>query len=91
MNLGFGDASALASHLADGLAHGEPLGRVRRLLDYETERQRSVIPMLAAIDSLEYLYGLSSSNPLVKLRTLGVNAVNSSTTMKGILATLAAG
>jgi len=90
VNLGFGDTAALARQIAEGLSLGEPFGSAQRLLDYETERQRRVVPMAAAIDALEHLYGVSSGGTLAAIRTLGVRVVDSSPVLKGIITNFAA-
>lgn len=52
-----------------------PLGDMQHLLEYETERQRHNLPMLAAIDLMKRLYSTNAA-PLVLLRTFGLQATN---------------
>lgn len=50
-------------------------GAMQHLLEYETERQRHNLPMMAAIDLMKRLYSTNSA-PMVLLRTLGLQATN---------------
>lgn len=45
-------------------------------MEYETERQRHIVPVMATVDSLNRLY-TSSFAPFILARTLGLQAVNS--------------
>ncbi|XP_043930657.1 ubiquinone biosynthesis monooxygenase COQ6, mitochondrial isoform X2 [Protopterus annectens] len=81
VNLGFGDVASLAHHLSRAAFDGKDLGSTRHLLQYETERQRHNLPMMAAIDLLKRLY--STNNALfVLLRTMGLQATNAVVPMK---------
>ncbi len=50
-------------------------GAMQHLLEYETERQRHNLPMMAAIDLMKRLYSTNAA-PVVLLRTFGLQATN---------------
>lgn len=50
-------------------------GAIQHLLEYETERQRHNLPMMAAIDLMKRLYSTDAA-PVVLLRTFGLQATN---------------
>ncbi|ESO01334.1 hypothetical protein HELRODRAFT_121890, partial [Helobdella robusta] len=70
VNLGFGDVISLAKVLEEAVLRGEELGNIRTLARYETDRQRSVLPMMATIDFLNRFYS-NDLSPLVLMRSLG--------------------
>uniref|UniRef100_A0A4W4GCA6 Ubiquinone biosynthesis monooxygenase COQ6, mitochondrial n=1 Tax=Electrophorus electricus TaxID=8005 RepID=A0A4W4GCA6_ELEEL len=74
-NLGFGDVSCLARVLSQAAFNGKDLGEMQHLLEYETERQRHNLPMMAATDLMKRLYSTNAA-PMVLLRTLGIQATN---------------
>ncbi|XP_076017847.1 ubiquinone biosynthesis monooxygenase COQ6, mitochondrial [Genypterus blacodes] len=74
-NLGFGDVSCLTQLLSQAAFDGKDLGALQHLLEYETERQRHNLPMMAAIDLMKRLYSTSAA-PAVLLRTFGLQATN---------------
>lgn len=83
VNLGFGDAECLIKALSDGVRSGRPLGDYVTLCNYETQRMRHNLPMMAAVDSLQKLY--CTDNPVFVLaRSLGLQIVNSNTTFKSL-------
>ncbi|XP_056409686.1 LOW QUALITY PROTEIN: ubiquinone biosynthesis monooxygenase COQ6, mitochondrial [Hyla sarda] len=75
VNMGFGDVASLVHHLSIAAFNGQDLGSTRHLLEYETERQRQNLPLMAAIDLLKRLYN-TKKPPIVLLRTLGLQATN---------------
>jgi len=52
------------------------LGNLEHLLDYESERQRRVVPMMGGIDCLNRLYS-NRIQPLVLLRNIGCHLTHS--------------
>ena len=50
-------------------------GAIQHLLEYETDRQRHNLPMMAAIDLMKRLYS-TNAPPAVFLRTFGLQATN---------------
>lgn len=48
---------------------------MQHLLEFETERQRHNLPMMAAIDLMKRMYS-SNAAPMVLLRTFGLQATN---------------
>lgn len=64
VNMGFRDIQNLEAKLSQGLCDGRELGDAMDLKHYETEAQRNNIPLMAAIDSLHWIY--TSNNTLVK-------------------------
>ncbi|XP_066551133.1 ubiquinone biosynthesis monooxygenase COQ6, mitochondrial isoform X3 [Amia ocellicauda] len=75
VNLGFGDVACLTRLLSQAAFDGKDVGSTQHLLEYETERQRHNLPMMAAIDLMKRLYSTNTA-PLVLLRTLGLQATN---------------
>ncbi|KAM9340819.1 ubiquinone biosynthesis monooxygenase COQ6, mitochondrial [Symphorus nematophorus] len=74
-NLGFGDVACLTQLLSQAAFNGKDLGAIQHLLEYETERQRHNLPMMAAIDLMKRLYSTNVA-PVVLLRTFGLQATN---------------
>ncbi|XP_071491225.1 ubiquinone biosynthesis monooxygenase COQ6, mitochondrial-like [Diadema antillarum] len=75
INLGFGDVTTLAEVLSEAAAQGKDLGSTTHLMDYESQRQRHVVPVMGTIDALKRLY--STNNPAaVLVRSLGLQATN---------------
>lgn len=56
-------------------------GAMQHLLEYETDRQRHNLPMMAAIDLMKRLYSTNAA-PVVLLRTFGLQATNMLPTLK---------
>ncbi|XP_034078475.1 ubiquinone biosynthesis monooxygenase COQ6, mitochondrial [Gymnodraco acuticeps] len=80
-NLGFGDVACLTKLLSQAAFDGKDLGAIQHLLEYETERQRKNLPMMAAIDLMKRLYSTNAA-PVVLLRTFGLQAANMIPTLK---------
>lgn len=75
VNMGFGDVASLVHHLSRAAFDGQDLGLTRHLLQYETDRQRQNVPLMATIDLLKRLYN-TKQPPIVLFRTLGLQATN---------------
>ncbi|KAJ7344982.1 hypothetical protein JRQ81_000932 [Phrynocephalus forsythii] len=75
VNMGFGDIACLTRHLSAAAFDGKDLGSLKPLLQYEAERQRHNVSLMAAIDLLKRLYS-TSATPFVLLRTWGLQATN---------------
>uniref|UniRef100_A0A8D0C1C6 Ubiquinone biosynthesis monooxygenase COQ6, mitochondrial n=1 Tax=Salvator merianae TaxID=96440 RepID=A0A8D0C1C6_SALMN len=75
VNMGFGDIACLAHHLSTAAFDGRDLGSLKHLLQYEGERQRHNLSLMAAVDLLKRLYSTSLA-PFVLLRTCGLQATN---------------
>lgn len=75
VNLGFGDVECLVSCLETSVYNGTDIGSLGYLLEYETQRQRHVVPSMAAIDALHRLYS-TELMPVVVLRSLGVTLLD---------------
>ncbi|XP_051942569.1 ubiquinone biosynthesis monooxygenase COQ6, mitochondrial isoform X1 [Hippocampus zosterae] len=80
-NLGFGDVACLTQLLGQAAFNGKDLGAMQHLLEYESERQRHNLPMMAAIDLMKRLYSTNTA-PVVLLRTFGLQATNMLPTLK---------
>jgi len=90
VNLGFGDVQALSRVLKECLAIGGDMGSLDHLLHYETERQRKVLPVIAAISGLNVLFSTTSS-PMVFARSAGMQAFNSLSPIKNQIISFAMG
>jgi len=74
VNLGFLDAAALAETLVAAAEGGEDVGDLRVLRRYERWRKGENLAMLAAVDGLGRVFGMSAA-PLAALRRLGLAAM----------------
>ncbi|KAL4238735.1 putative ubiquinone biosynthesis monooxygenase [Mactra antiquata] len=75
VNLGFGDVAKLTEIITKAASDGSDLGTLSYLKEYETSRQRKVLPVMATIDGLQRLYH-TDFTPVVLLRSLGLQATN---------------
>nr|XP_046268622.1 ubiquinone biosynthesis monooxygenase COQ6, mitochondrial isoform X1 [Scatophagus argus] len=87
-NLGFGDVACLTQLLSQAAFNGKDLGAIQHLLEYETERQRHNLPMMAAIDLMKRLYSTNAA-PVVFLRSFGLQATNMLPALKEQIMTFA--
>ncbi|XP_055337117.1 ubiquinone biosynthesis monooxygenase COQ6, mitochondrial-like, partial [Paramacrobiotus metropolitanus] len=76
VNLGFGDVMDLRKRLREAVQCGYEVNSIAHLLKYETDAQRRVVPVMATVDLLHRLYG-TRWNPIVTLRSVGLNFINS--------------
>nr|XP_056707268.1 ubiquinone biosynthesis monooxygenase COQ6, mitochondrial [Euleptes europaea] len=81
VNMGFGDITCLMHHLSAAAFNGKDLGSLSHLLQYEQERQRHNLSIMAAVDLLKRLYSTSAA-PFVLLRTWGLQTTNAATSIK---------
>ena len=82
VNLGIGDARTLAACLVEGAQRGEPIGALAgvgggegALATYEARRQRAVLPVAGAMESLNALFS-TEAGALVLARGLGFAALD---------------
>jgi ubiquinone biosynthesis monooxygenase Coq6 len=79
LNLGIGDAQVLAQSLTESLARGENLfdqeskeHLENALLNFERKRQFKLIPMMAAIVSMQQLFSATPSTLMSSFNKLGI-------------------
>lgn len=75
VNLGFGDALALVNTLHRGVEGGFDIGEERVLKEYENERKKTNMTMMALLDGFQKLYA-TDFGPLNIARAAGFNTVN---------------
>lgn len=81
VNQGFGDVAKLTEVLTKAVYDGSDLGSVSYLKEYETARQRKVVPVMATVDGLQRLYS-TDFTPIVLLRSMGLQATNAMSFLK---------
>ncbi|XP_052770148.1 ubiquinone biosynthesis monooxygenase COQ6, mitochondrial-like [Mya arenaria] len=84
VNLGFGDVTKLSEVITRAASEGSDLGSLTYLKEYETSRQRKVIPVMATVDGLQRLYS-TDMTPVVMLRSLGLQATNAIKPLKDLI------
>ncbi|EMC94980.1 hypothetical protein BAUCODRAFT_110130 [Baudoinia panamericana UAMH 10762] len=90
LNLGLADAEALANQITYGMEHGMDIGSSWCLDGYNSERWAANNAMLGVVDKLQKLYS-ASAGPVVWSRSLGLEAVERMSWVKGALMGVAAG
>ncbi|XP_078000689.1 ubiquinone biosynthesis monooxygenase COQ6, mitochondrial-like [Glandiceps talaboti] len=75
VNLGFGDVACLRDILVEAVQNGQDLGALSHLLEYESKRQKHIVPIMATIDGLKRLFS-TDAVPAVLVRSLGLQATN---------------
>ncbi|KRZ53514.1 Ubiquinone biosynthesis monooxygenase COQ6 [Trichinella nativa] len=81
VNLGYADVQELANVIENAMMAGCDIGSMLHLREYETRRQREVIPIAFGCDALKKLYSHKFS-PIVLARSLGVNFIEKSPFLK---------
>ncbi|KAK1754841.1 hypothetical protein QBC47DRAFT_381961 [Echria macrotheca] len=90
LNQGQGDVQSLVKTIDYAVSHGQDLGTRMSLEPYLSERYTANHVLLGVCDKLHKLYSVGSG-PLVPLRSLGLNLVNSLTPLKSFFMNQAAG
>ncbi|KAI7843241.1 hypothetical protein COHA_003075 [Chlorella ohadii] len=82
VNLGFGDVRVLAAAIANAVETGQDIGSPAMLeRDYEAPQKRVNSSMIAAMDGLKDIFQ-PQSGPVARLRSLGLDLINSSPVAK---------
>jgi 2-polyprenylphenol 6-hydroxylase len=89
VNLGFGDAAALARALRDLRGHRDP-GDASVLRRFERERAEDILAVRWVTDGLHWLFG-TRHPAAARIRNLGLNLTNSIPAVKSMLARRAMG
>ena len=90
LNMGLGDAKALASTLEYAVSHGQDIGDQLSLEAYNSARYETNHRMMGVVDKLHKLYSFGYG-PVVGLRSWGLEAVNAMGPVKEFLMRQAAG
>uniref|UniRef100_A0A6S8MSN8 Ubiquinone biosynthesis monooxygenase COQ6, mitochondrial n=1 Tax=Dunaliella tertiolecta TaxID=3047 RepID=A0A6S8MSN8_DUNTE len=91
VNLGFGDAEALADTLVWGRSCGVDPGDLLALQDlYEKPRQAANLAMTAALDGLFRTFGIQAA-PFAAARNLGLNLLNAAAPLRTSVMRIAMG
>ena len=84
LNMGLGDAAALARNLEFAARHGADIGDQISLEGYCAERYEPNHRLMGVVDKLQKLYSWTAA-PVVGLRSLGLEAVNRVPPLKSFL------
>ncbi|TIA88687.1 hypothetical protein E3P99_02442 [Wallemia hederae] len=76
LNLGLADVQSLTSVLAEGRRLGGDIGSKTVLSRYTRDRYVANMMMLGATDKLNALFQVGADNPLVQLRSVGLETLN---------------
>ncbi len=90
INLGFEDVEVLSKHLKHDLARGLPIGHVKTLAKYQRERKGDNLKMIAATQSLKYLFGFNDLS-IRWLRNVGMRFVDGQPVLKNAIINQAMG
>ncbi|KAG0628484.1 hypothetical protein M758_1G030400 [Ceratodon purpureus] len=75
VNLGFGDAASLSRVVQRGVSIGHDIGQADLLEEYERERKKTNMAMMAILDGFQKIYA-TDLGPLNVARSAGFNAVH---------------
>ncbi|KAI0272176.1 hypothetical protein BGY98DRAFT_1002086 [Russula aff. rugulosa BPL654] len=90
LNLGLGDAAALARCIRTAIMHGGDIGSRTAIVPYARERYFENHKMMSAVDKLHKLYA-STVPPVVWARSTGVEVLNELDTLKAGIISAAGG
>ncbi|KAL7270007.1 putative ubiquinone biosynthesis monooxygenase [Rhizina undulata] len=90
LNQGLGDVQSLIKTVEFAVEHGQDIGSVLSLEPYYSEQYAKNNLMLGVVDKLHKLYG-TASQPIVAMRSLGLDAVNAMDGLKGLIMRQASG
>ncbi|GBG81836.1 hypothetical protein CBR_g34017 [Chara braunii] len=90
VNLGFLDAAALARVIGNGIKDGREIGDLLLLEEYQAERQKENLRMIAALHALQRVF-CTQNWPLPLLRNIGLDAVQILTPVKNRIMSYAMG
>lgn len=95
LNLGIGDADALAAVLSGAASRGGDVGSLSALSEYERVRRSHNAAMMAAMDGVKRLFqptvGGVPMEPIIQARNIGMALLNKMGPVKGQIAKLAMG
>ena len=90
VNVGLLDAAALAEAILRAQEQGRPIASRHALRNFERKRKGDNVLMLGAMDALKRIYGISHL-PIGKMRSTGMNWINSSGVLKNFFTRYAMG
>jgi ubiquinone biosynthesis monooxygenase Coq6 len=90
LNQGQADVAALVKAIEAAVLCGQDIGAELSLEQYNADRYNANLALMGVCDKLHKLYAVESG-PVVWMRSLGLEAVNSMGTLKGFLMRRAAG
>ncbi|TIC08081.1 ubiquinone biosynthesis hydrox [Wallemia mellicola] len=85
LNLGLADVQSLTSVLSEGRRYGGDIGSKTVLERYTRDRYIQNMMMLSATDKLNALFKVNDGNPLVELRSIGLETLNEIDSLKDLL------
>lgn len=85
LNLGIGDIKSLIQALSYARQHGSDIGSNTILEMYTRDRYLQNMKMLSITDKLNTLFKAKGQNPLVQLRSIGLESINEIESVKKVL------